>query len=275
MGVHLIKAVLDIAPATLTAADRLLLFVLAEQARDETGRCWPGKDILTRRTGLTDRSVRRSITNLIAAGLVERVAVGKDTGGRPVYAHHGHAAEYLITPTAPPERGTPQTPLTAKADVSVPPPRREGGRLGPERRTPRTERGTDTSALPSYPSGNRHLPERDDERPPGEDTLTKRVRDRLGCTAADAAAVVVAIRQRGDIRNPASYLAAMPDDDIRRFIPASGIRTTSRLPPPCGQCDARPDDLPAARTVRGPHGVQKCPRCHPSHLALEMSASAS
>ncbi|MEV5720007.1 helix-turn-helix domain-containing protein [Amycolatopsis mediterranei] len=41
------------------------------------------------------------------------------------------------------------------------------------------------------------------------------------------------------------------------------------MPPPCGQCDARPGDTIAARTipVPGRDQVRRCPRCHPHELA--------
>ncbi|MEV6644704.1 helix-turn-helix domain-containing protein [Amycolatopsis sp. NPDC051371] len=41
------------------------------------------------------------------------------------------------------------------------------------------------------------------------------------------------------------------------------------VPPPCGQCDARPGDTIAARTipVPGRDQVRRCPRCHPHELA--------
>jgi hypothetical protein len=40
------------------------------------------------------------------------------------------------------------------------------------------------------------------------------------------------------------------------------------LPPECGQCDARPGDLPSARMVNSGGRWLKCPRCHPESLAL-------
>jgi predicted DNA-binding transcriptional regulator AlpA len=43
--------------------------------------------------------------------------------------------------------------------------------------------------------------------------------------------------------------------------------TTPAIPPACGQCDARPDDHPAARWTTDHAGRRvKCPTCHPGAL---------
>jgi len=48
-----------------------------------------------------------------------------------------------------------------------------------------------------------------------------------------------------------------------------GEAAPAPVPPPCGQCDARPGDTIAARTipVPGRDQIRRCPRCHPHELA--------
>ncbi|MEV6641099.1 helix-turn-helix domain-containing protein [Amycolatopsis sp. NPDC051371] len=50
---------------------------------------------------------------------------------------------------------------------------------------------------------------------------------------------------------------------------AHGETLAAPVPPPCGECDARPGDTIAARTipVPGRDQVRRCPRCHPHELA--------
>jgi hypothetical protein len=50
---------------------------------------------------------------------------------------------------------------------------------------------------------------------------------------------------------------------------AQGETAAGLVPPPCGECDARPGDTIAARTipVPGRDQVRRCPRCHPHELA--------
>lgn len=143
MGIKLITEVLDYAPAALTPPERLLLVALAETARDGTRMCWPGMATLTRRTGLSDRHVRRVLTELGQRGYEVRVQSGVDKNGQPVFASKGHRTVYQVpvfrqrgTPTAAlkedahvrlsdPKVDTPgtqrRTPTVAKEDIYVPP----------------------------------------------------------------------------------------------------------------------------------------------------------
>lgn len=45
------------------------------------------------------------------------------------------------------------------------------------------------------------------------------------------------------------------------------------ITPECGQCDARPGDLPSARMINPDGSWQKCPRCHPESLAKSMTST--
>ena len=54
----------------IASTDKLVLLSLADHANDE-GRCWPNIQTLATKTGLSDRSVRKAISRLKAAGHVE------------------------------------------------------------------------------------------------------------------------------------------------------------------------------------------------------------
>ncbi len=58
--------------------------------------------------------------------------------------------------------------------------------------------------------------------------------------------------------------------DWERWQRASESHAASRpaMPPECGECDARPGDLPSARMINAGGRWVKCPRCHPEFLAL-------
>jgi hypothetical protein len=63
--------------------------------------------------------------------------------------------------------------------------------------------------------------------------------------------------------------------DWERWKRASDRRETEgpALPPECGQCDARPGDLPSARMINAGSLCLKCPRCHPESLALRQPST--
>ena len=96
VGIKLVVEVLKGAPVELTSGERLLLVVLAEQAREETRECWPGMDLICEHTGLTADAVRKVLQRLAARGLEVRVAVGKDRKGRAIYAYEGASTRYRI-----------------------------------------------------------------------------------------------------------------------------------------------------------------------------------
>lgn len=96
MGVRLLVEVLDRAPADLTPAERLVLAVLAEDARDDTRTCWPGMEKLTRRTGLKPDSLRRVFQRLAKRGIEVRVPIKFTDKGAPVFAREGVQTNYRI-----------------------------------------------------------------------------------------------------------------------------------------------------------------------------------
>jgi DNA-binding MarR family transcriptional regulator len=222
VGVNLIVEVLDHAPDGLTAGERLLLVVLAEQARDTTRIALPGEDVMAHRTGMTDRTVRRALARLCDAGVIERVALGTDRAGRPVFARRGRRAEFRIAH------------LSGKADVSDRLPEHErrtpesafpeekGGRLGPERRTPRTGKADMQSVRPSVsPVSN---PSSARESPDHRHVVIDALHERTGKTITEdhAAAVARQILAGATVRStPERYLRGVieRDPDPHRFLP--------------------------------------------------------
>ncbi|OUC99338.1 helix-turn-helix domain-containing protein [Streptosporangium minutum] len=101
MGIKLVVEVLDHAPRDLTPAERLVLVVLAEDARDETRVCWPGPDKLVQRTGLQWDSIRRVFQRLAKRGLEVRVPIGQGSDGRPVFARENVQTNFRIPAFAP------------------------------------------------------------------------------------------------------------------------------------------------------------------------------
>ncbi|MGH3669592.1 MAG: helix-turn-helix domain-containing protein, partial [Pseudonocardiaceae bacterium] len=96
VGIGLIVEVLDQAPAELTAQERLLLVVIAENANDDTRVGWPGMPKLTHRLGRGDSTVRKIVRQLAERGYDPRVPVGTDKNGKPIYAHKGQSAVYRV-----------------------------------------------------------------------------------------------------------------------------------------------------------------------------------
>jgi hypothetical protein len=68
-------------PLVLPPPLKLVLLALADAADPETHECWPGIAYLQRRTGYSDRQLRRHIRELVATGLIEIRATSKR--GRP------------------------------------------------------------------------------------------------------------------------------------------------------------------------------------------------
>lgn len=101
MGVRLMVEILDHCPEDATTGERLLLVALAEKADDGTRRVlWARgenpRDVLRRRTGVTDSGLAKILRRLTDRGLDPRVPVAIDRNGRPVYAFEGTAVEYVV-----------------------------------------------------------------------------------------------------------------------------------------------------------------------------------
>lgn len=149
MGIGLITEVLTCAPSALGPSERMVLIVIAEDARDATRESWALKpEELGRRAGLKPPALQKAFQRLAAAGLEVRVPlkIGKD--GRPVYAYEGRKCTYCIpqfkrVESVPPsEEETNSTPSTQEAGTNSALPGQEGGT---ESTLSRPEGGTDSS----------------------------------------------------------------------------------------------------------------------------------
>ncbi|MBN9737311.1 MULTISPECIES: helix-turn-helix domain-containing protein [unclassified Pseudonocardia] len=235
MGVRLLSYVLDAMPQEATLGDRLVMFVLAEQARDSTRLCWPGTDTLTTRTGMSEGSIRRSVRRLITFGILERVASGTDRNGTTVYAHRGHRttfrivtgpekadrADRLSTGAEDDERRSRETAIASqKADPGDRLRDEKGGPVGPERRSRETakpgERRTRGTALPSEvhpvrePSSARAAPE---HRAVVRSVLEERTGKSISDDYADA--VVREVLDGRAPKSPERYLRAALERELR------------------------------------------------------------
>lgn len=111
MSIRIMAAVWEL--PHLTATQKIVLLSLADQANDD-GYCWPSAATTARRTGLNERSTRRTIGELEAAGVLSRhFAPGKAT-------HYQIHPCHKVTPdTAAPltQRPRPLTENTATPDT--------------------------------------------------------------------------------------------------------------------------------------------------------------
>ncbi|MDQ3762609.1 MAG: helix-turn-helix domain-containing protein [Actinomycetota bacterium] len=228
MGIQLIAEVLNHAPAGLSASERLVLIVVAEAARDHTRLGWPSMQVLARRTGLSERAVRKVLARLADRGYELRVPAGTDRTGAPIFAHKGHATVYRLPRFA--AKVEPQYPLPdPKGGPPVPPsavPKavltgRKGGTGGSQRRYPST-------ALPSIPSRTVNPRVRDADKVA---VVIEAVRDRTGKIITDelhAARVARQLLDGGtDVRDELAYIrgAIAKDSNPTRFLP-------THTPPP-------------------------------------------
>ncbi len=97
MGYELRREVRDALPrGLLTAAERLLILEIADNANDESRKAYPGKAKLARLTDLSERSIQEALRRLGEKWIEVRVEIGKDKRGNPVYAYRGHSVDYVF-----------------------------------------------------------------------------------------------------------------------------------------------------------------------------------
>lgn len=93
----------------LTAAERLVLLLVAERANEQSRRMWTHRgdrrddgtritltELIADRAGLTPRGLNDVLQRLARRGLELRVQIGFDSRGRPVFARKGHATDYQL-----------------------------------------------------------------------------------------------------------------------------------------------------------------------------------
>ena len=78
MSIRMISAAIDL---DLSPSDKLILILLANNAKDETGDCFPSQTYLAKRSGLSRGSVNRVIKRLVVAGFVDIIPQYRDDGG--------------------------------------------------------------------------------------------------------------------------------------------------------------------------------------------------
>ena len=79
MSIRMISAAIDL---DLSPSDKLILILLANNANDETGDCFPSQTYLANRSGMSRGSVNRVIKRLVVAGFVDIIPQYRDDGGR-------------------------------------------------------------------------------------------------------------------------------------------------------------------------------------------------
>ncbi len=206
MGYQLRRAIRDALPAgLLSAGERLVLLELADIARDETREAYPGMGELSRAVDMTSQGVKKALQKLASKGLELRVSFGKDSAGRPLYAHSGRQTSYLIPQPSDVAKLVQQYPQ--KGETPVPPSTEKGGTAVSERGYSGIRKGVQPyRPSPHEPSKNPHLsnvreevnaattspPERERKDSPGNEELKK-----LGATDDEVDAIVAAYPNKG------------------------------------------------------------------------------
>lgn len=106
---------------TLTPAEAAVLWAIAEQTRDHTGKAYRGRDgwDLAARARLGERALRKSLARLAAAGLEVRVVQGIRADGAPLVAHNGRQVEYRLPAAIVGEVDGTSVPSTQRPDTRV------------------------------------------------------------------------------------------------------------------------------------------------------------
>lgn len=96
----------------LPPTQKLVLIALADQANDK-GECWPGATSISKRTGLSDRTIRRAMRDL------------EDAGYLRTRFRSGHSSMFTVPLIHTPDRVSAPTPdsLSGTPDTVSPPPR--------------------------------------------------------------------------------------------------------------------------------------------------------
>jgi len=79
MSIRAISAAIEM---DLQPSDKLILILLANNANDETGDCFPSQSYLAKRSGLSRGHVNKIIKRLEAGNLVDVIPQYRDDGGR-------------------------------------------------------------------------------------------------------------------------------------------------------------------------------------------------
>jgi biotin operon repressor len=96
VGYELYRQIRDLAPPGWTSGERLVAWVIADDANEETRRSFIALDELARRCGMSERGVRKALEKLAERGYEFRVSLGKGKDGRDVYSVRGMAPQYAV-----------------------------------------------------------------------------------------------------------------------------------------------------------------------------------
>lgn len=117
VSIKLMSAVWEL---DLPTGEKMVLLALADQANDAGEQCWPSVPTIARRCGMGDRTVRRALADLEAAGHLTRLH--RDGNSTQYRVHPGHSGSPAKSAALP---NTPKTPakLAAKPSgtISSPP----------------------------------------------------------------------------------------------------------------------------------------------------------
>jgi hypothetical protein len=108
------------AAADLTAAERVVLLVIAERSSEATRGMWRHKvddvslsERIREATGVSRQNLTKVFNRLAERGLEVRVQVGARDSGKPVFAHKGHATDFRL-PDLPASVQLPQSDAQAR-----------------------------------------------------------------------------------------------------------------------------------------------------------------
>lgn len=96
VGYKLYRQVRDLAPGDWTSGERLVAWVIADDANDGTRRSYIATDELARRCGMTEDGVRKCLGKLAKKGFEFRVSLGTGSDGREVYTVRGVPPQYAV-----------------------------------------------------------------------------------------------------------------------------------------------------------------------------------
>ena len=265
MAIELIVEVLRHAPCDLTPAERLVLIVIAEAADRNTRKCWPSRELIAQRTGLGLSGLKKTFQRLAAKGYEVRIPIGKDKGGRLVFAHERHRTEYLLPRFdihSPAERG----------DVEAPTGSREGTPQGLSGGTVGSKRGDERAAQ----SFTEPLEEPSSS---ARASYRRRIAGVAGGTTDDEINLILEQIKKSatkPIRALGAYIATISDQDIHDHAAVviaetatrqaaqqhADLETHRRWAAAQSDCD---HGKPGGWLIRPDHGDPKCPLCRRDH----------
>ena len=96
VGYKLYRQIRDVAPQDWTSGERLVAWVIADDANDETRRSFIEPSELARRCGMTEDGVRKCLGKLAKRGFEFRASLGTGRDGRDVYSVRGMPPQYVV-----------------------------------------------------------------------------------------------------------------------------------------------------------------------------------